>query len=89
MYKRQLPVIMDLLKDPVANAEILAAHKVDTDKYQQQVETEDVKQKSNDNEHIKKTEEMEKTEELKQEKDVQHVSYTHLLLPIQSTTFPE
>ena len=66
-----LPVIMDLLKDPVANAEILAAHKVDTDKYQQQVETEDVKQKSNDNEHIKKTEEMEKTEELKQEKDVQ------------------
>lgn len=66
-----LPVIMDLLKDPVANAEILAAHKVDTDKYQQQVETEDVKQKSNDNEPIKKTEEMEKTEELKQEKDVQ------------------
>ena len=31
-----LPVIKDFLKDPVANAEILASHKVDTAKYQQQ-----------------------------------------------------
>ena len=62
-----LPVIKDFLKDPVANAEILASHKVDTAKYQQQAETENVKQENNDNEPIKKTEEMEKKEELKQE----------------------
>ena len=66
-----LPVIKDFLKDPLANAEILASHKVDTSKYEQQAETENVKQENNDNEPIKKTEEMEKTEELKQEKDVQ------------------
>ena len=66
-----LPVIKDLLKDPLANADMLAPHKVDTAKYQQQAETENVKQENNDNEPIKKTEEMEKTEELKHEKDVQ------------------
>ena len=65
-----LPVIKDLLKDPLANADMLASHKVDTAKYQQQAETENVKQKNN--EPIKKTEEMEqKKEELKQEKNVQ------------------
>ena len=62
-----LPVIKDLLKDPLANADMLAPHKVDTAKYQQQAETENVKQENNDNEPIKKTEEMEKTEELKQD----------------------
>ena len=61
-----LPVIKDLLKDPLANADMLASHKVDTAKYQQQAETEIVKQENNDNEPIKKTEEMEKKEELKQ-----------------------
>lgn len=66
-----LPVIKDFLKDPLANADMLAPHKVDTAKYQQQAETENVKQENNDNEPIKKTEEMEKTEELKHEKDVQ------------------
>ena len=60
-------VIKDLLKDPLANADMLAPHKVDTAKYQQQAETENVKQENNDNEPIKKTEEMEKTEELKQD----------------------
>ena len=30
-----LPVIKDLLKDPVANADLLAPHKVDTSAYQQ------------------------------------------------------
>ena len=65
-----LPVIKDLLKGPQANADMLASHKVDTAKYQQQAETENVKQENN--EPIKKTEEMEqKKEELKQEKDVQ------------------
>lgn len=62
-----LPVIKDFLKDPLANADMLASHKVDTAKYQQQAETENVKQEDNDNEPIKKTEEMEKTEELKQD----------------------
>ena len=66
-----LPVIKDLLKDPLANADMLAPHKVDTAKYRQQAEAENVKQENNDNEPIKKTEEMEKKEELKQEKDVQ------------------
>ena len=61
-----LPVIKDLLKDPAANAEMLAAHKVDTSEYQKQAETENVKQES-DNEPLKKTEEMEqKKEEQKQ-----------------------
>ena len=62
-----LPVIKDLLKDPAANAEMLAAHKVDTSEYQKQAETENVKQES-DNEPLKKKEEMEqKKEEQKQE----------------------
>ena len=41
-----LPVIKDLLKDPAANAEMLAAHKVDTSEYRKQAETENVKQES-------------------------------------------
>ena len=62
-----LPVIKDLLKDPAANAEMFAAHKVDTSEYRKQAETENVKQES-DNEPLKKTEEMEqKKEEQKQE----------------------
>lgn len=60
-----LPVIKDFLKDPLANAEILASHKVDTSKYQQ--EAENVKQEKNENEPVKQTEEMEKKEEQKQE----------------------
>ena len=71
-----LPVIKDFLKDPVANAGILASHKVDTAKYQQQAETENVKQENNDNEPIKKTEEMEKKEELKQDVQQPQVAET-------------
>ena len=62
-----LPVIKDLLKNPVANADMLAPHKVDTAKYQQEV-TENVKQEIN--EPIKKTEEMEQKKE-EQKQDVQ------------------
>ena len=62
-----LPVIKDLLKDPVANADMLAPHKVDTSKYQQEA-TENVKQENN--EPIKKTEEMEQKKE-EQKQDVQ------------------
>ena len=71
-----LPVIKDFLKDPLANAEILASHKVDTSKYEQQAETENVKQENNDNEPIKKTEEMEKTEELKQDTETRRAAAT-------------
>ena len=70
-----LPVIKDFLKDPVANVEILASHKVDTAKYQQEA-TENVKQENNDNEPIKKTEEMEKKEELKQDVQQPQVAET-------------
>ena len=38
MVEALLPVIKDLLRDPVANAELLAPHKVDTSAYQQQSE---------------------------------------------------
>lgn len=44
-----LPVIKDLLKDPVANADLLAPHKVDTSAYQQAEEqqtTEEVKREN-------------------------------------------
>ncbi|MEO3492882.1 DUF4099 domain-containing protein [Phocaeicola vulgatus] len=76
-----LPVIKDLLKDPAANAEMLAAHKVDTSEYQKQAETmEQAQPKGTDTEKAnnentneennvqQKTEEM---EELKQEQSVQ------------------
>ena len=76
-----LPVIKDFLKDPVANAEILSAHKVDTSEYQKQAETmEQAQPKGTDTEKAnnentneennvqQKTEEM---EELKQEQSVQ------------------
>lgn len=76
-----LPVIKDLLKDPAANAEMLAAHKVDTSEYQKQAETmeqaqpkgTDTEKANNENTYEEnnvqqKTEEM---EELKQEQSVQ------------------
>ena len=49
-----LPVIRELLKDPKANAELLAPHKVDTSAYQQQAEAQTEGQ-------------MPKTEEVKRE----------------------
>ena len=76
-----LPVIKDLLKDPAANAEMLAAHKVDSSEYRKQAETmEQAQPKGTDTEKAnnentneennvqQKTEEM---EELKQEQSVQ------------------
>ena len=75
-----LPVIKDFLKDPVANAEILSAHKVDTSEYQKQAaetlaggqptETEEAKKENTDENNVQqKTEET--MEELKQEQSVQ------------------
>ena len=73
-----LPVIKDLLKDPVANADLLAPHKVDTSAYQQVAEVkrenaeteaegqqaaEEVKRENAETE----TEEQQTTEEVKKE----------------------
>ena len=61
-----LPVIKDLLKDPVANADLLAPHKVDTSAYQQaegQQAAEEVKRENAETE----TEEQQTTEEAKKE----------------------
>ena len=61
-----LPVIKDLLKDPVANAELLAPHKVDTSGYQQAEEqqaTEEVKKENAETEAV----EQQATEEVKKE----------------------
>ena len=56
-----LPVIKDLLKDPVANADLLAPHKVDTSAYQQVAE---VKRENGETE----AEEQQAAEEAKKEK---------------------
>ena len=75
-----LPVIKDFLKDPVANAEILSAHKVDTSEYQKQAaetlgggqptETEEAKKENTDENNVQQK--TDKTmEELKQEQGVQ------------------
>ena len=61
-----LPVIKDLLKDPVANADLLAPHKVDTSAYQQAEEqqtTEEVKRENAETE----AEEQQAAEEVKRE----------------------
>ena len=61
-----LPVIKDLLKDLVANAELLAPHKVDTSGYQQAEEqqaTEEVKKENAETEAV----EQQATEEVKKE----------------------
>ena len=61
-----LPVIKDLLKDPVANVDLLAPHKVDTSAYQQAEEqqtTEEVKRENAETE----TEEQQAAEEAKRE----------------------
>ena len=55
-----LPVIKDLLKDPVANADLLAPHKVDTSAYQQVAE---VKRENGETE----AEEQQAAEEVKRE----------------------
>ena len=61
-----LPVIKDMLKDPVANADLLAPHKVDTSAYQQAEEqqvAEEVKKENAETE----TEEQQTAEEMKRE----------------------
>ncbi len=81
MVEALLPVIKDLLKDPVANADLLAPHKVDTSAYQQVAEVkrenaeteaegqqaaEEVKRENAETE----TEEQQAAEEAKRENEV-------------------
>ena len=67
-----LPVIKDLLKDPVANAEMLAPHKVDTSAYQQAAERQaaEAKRENTEENHVEqKTDE--KMKEMKQNQQPQ------------------
>jgi hypothetical protein len=64
MVEALLPVIKDLLRDPAANAELLAPHKVDTSAYQQAEEqqaTEEAKKENSETE----AEEQQAAEEVK------------------------
>lgn len=68
-----LPVIKDLLKDPAANADLLAPHKVDTSAYQQAEEqqvTEKAKRENTEEDNVEqKTDD--KMEEMKQKNQEQ------------------
>ena len=61
-----LPVIKDLLKDPVANADLLAPHKVDTSTYQQAEEQQTTEEAKKENAETE-TEEQQVAEEVKKE----------------------
>ena len=61
-----LPVIKDLLKDPVANADLLAPHKVDTSAYQQAEEQQTTEEAKKENAETE-TEEQQVAEEVKKE----------------------
>ena len=61
-----LPVIKDLLKDPVANADLLAPHKVDTSAYQQAEEQQAAEEAKKENGETE-AEEQQVAEEVKKE----------------------
>lgn len=61
-----LPVIKDLLKDPVANADLLASHKVDTSAYQQAEEQQAAEEVKRENAETE-AEEQQAAEEVKKE----------------------
>ena len=61
-----LPVIKDLLKDPVANADLLAPHKVDTSAYQQAEEQQTTEEAKKENAETE-TEGQQTAEEVKRE----------------------
>ena len=61
-----LPVIKDLLKDPVANADLLVPHKVDTSAYQQAEEQQATEEAKKENAETE-TEEQQAAEEAKRE----------------------
>ena len=66
MVEALLPVIKDLLKDPVANADLLAPHKVDTSGYQQAEEQQATEEAKKENAETE-TEEQQAAEEAKKE----------------------
>ena len=66
MVEALLPVIKDLLKDPVANAELLAPHKVDTSAHQQAEEQQTTEEAKKENAGTE-TEEQQAEEEVKKE----------------------
>ena len=66
MVEALLPVIKDLLKDPVANADLLAPHKVDTSAYQQAEEQQATEEAKKENAGTE-TEEQQAAEEVKKE----------------------
>jgi len=66
MVEALLPVIKDLLRDPAANAELLAPHKVDTSAYQQAEEQQATEEAKKENAETE-TEEQQAEEEVKKE----------------------
>lgn len=66
MVEALLPVIKDLLRDPAANAELLAPHKVDTSAYQQAEEQQTTEEAKKENAETE-TEEQQAAEEAKRE----------------------
>ena len=66
MVEALLPVIKDLLRDPAANAELLAPHKVDTSAYQQAEEQQAAEEVKKENAETE-TEEQQAAEEVKKE----------------------
>ena len=73
MVEALLPVIKDLLRDPAANAELLAPHKVDTSAYQQAEEqqaAEEVKRENTEEDNVEQ-QTNEKIEEMKQKNQEQ------------------
>ena len=66
MVEALLPVIKDLLRDPAANAELLAPHKVDTSAYQQAEEQQTTEEAKKENAETE-TEEQQAAEEVKKE----------------------
>ena len=73
-----LPVIKDLLKDPVANADLLAPHKVDTSAYQQAEEQQAAEEAKRENTEENNVEQKtdEKMEEMKQKNQEQQPQAT-------------
>ena len=66
MVEALLPVIKDLLRDPAANSELLAPHKVDTSAYQQAEEQQATEEAKKENAETE-TEEQQAEEEVKKE----------------------
>ena len=78
MVEALLPVIKDLLRDPAANAELLAPHKVDTSAYQQAEEQQAAEEAKRENTEEDNVEQQtnEKMEEMKQENQEQQPQAT-------------